>query len=158
MPIKYRDTAIGIIGIHEQDGKITHLFFENQTVPAEIELGESPLLDEAFGQLGEYLDGKRREFDLPLFPQGTEWQLKCWNALREIPYGETASYGDIARKTGNPRAFRAVGLANNRNPIPVFIPCHRVIGADGSLTGFGGGLEVKQKLLRLERTNIQGTM
>ncbi len=158
MPIAYRDTSIGTIGIAEHNGKITHLFFEIATVPAELELGESPLLDEAFKQLDEYLSGARKDFDLPLDPHGTEWQLKCWNALLEIPYGETATYGDIAKKVNNPKGFRAVGLANNRNPIAVFIPCHRVIGANGSLTGFGGGLDVKDKLLKIEQTTKNSTI
>lgn len=151
MPVAYRDTYIGVIGIAENDGKITNVFFENATVPAELELLETPVLTEAFKQLDEYLSGSRKSFDLPLSPRGTPWQIKCWNALLDIPYGETSSYGDIARRVNNPKAFRAVGLANNRNPLPVFIPCHRVIGSDGSLIGFGGGLDVKEKLLRLER-------
>lgn len=151
MPITYRDTNIGTIGIYERDGVIRRLFFENTTVPEELEYGESPLLDEAFCQLGEYLAGKRKVFDLPLSPVGTDFQKKCWDALRRIPYGEIATYGDIAREVGNPKGFRAVGMANNRNPVAVFIPCHRVIGSDGSLTGFGGGLDVKKKLLDLEQ-------
>lgn len=150
MPVTYRDTSIGVIGIAEDNGKITNLFFENASVPAQLEMLETPVLIEAFRQLGEYLSGIRKSFDLPLSPHGTPWQLKCWQALLDIPYGETATYGDIARRVNNPKGFRAVGLANNRNPIPVFIPCHRVIGADGSLTGFGGGLGVKEKLLKLE--------
>lgn len=153
MPVAHRDTDIGVIGIYEQDGSIRNLFFENATVPSELEHGESPLLDEAFRQLGEYLAGGRKTFDLPLAPSGTEFQMKCWNALRAIPYGKAVSYADIAREVGSPKGFRAVGMANNRNPIPVFIPCHRVVGADGSLTGFGGGLDVKRKLLDLEQAN-----
>jgi methylated-DNA-[protein]-cysteine S-methyltransferase len=153
MPVAYRDTSIGVIGISGDSGAVTGLYFENATVPAELEHGETPLLLEAFKQLDEYLAGKRREFDLPLLPRGTPWQLKCWAALRGIPYGETVTYGELARRAGNPKACRAVGMANNRNPIPVFIPCHRVIGANGSLTGFGGGLDVKEKLLRLEKGN-----
>jgi methylated-DNA-[protein]-cysteine S-methyltransferase len=151
MPVAYRDTSIGIIGISEHGGAITGLYFENATVPAELEHGETPLLLEAFGQLEEYLAGNRRAFGLELLPRGTPWQLKCWAALREIPYGETITYGELARRAGNPKACRAVGMANNRNPIPIFIPCHRVIGADGSLTGFGGGLHIKEQLLRLEK-------
>lgn len=153
MPIAYRDTGIGVIGIAEENGKITHLFFENATVPAEMEHAETPLLTEAFKQLDEYLAGTRKRFDLPLAPHGTDWQMKCWNALLDIPYGETATYGDIAARVNNPKGCRAVGLANNRNPIAVFIPCHRVIGANGALTGFGGGLPVKEKLLALEHTH-----
>ena len=101
-------------------------------------------------QLEEYFAGIRREFTLPLDLRGTEFQKRCWQALLEIPYGRTRSYADVARAVGKPRAFRAVGLANNRNPIPIVVPCHRVIGSDGSLTGYGGGLDVKEKLLRLE--------
>lgn len=151
MPVAYRDTSIGVIGIAEDNGKITNLFFENATVPAELEMLETPVLTEAFKQLDEYLSGIRKSFDLPLSPHGTPWQLKCWHALLDIPYGETATYGNVARRVNNPKGSRAVGLANNRNPIPVFIPCHRVIGANGSLTGFGGGLVVKEKLLQVEQ-------
>lgn len=153
MRILYRDTIIGNIGICEADGKITGLYFENATVPVEYEHEETPILIEAFSQLQEYLAGNRKNFDLPLAPNGTEWQMKCWNALLDIPYGETATYGDIAKKLDNPQAFRAVGLANNRNPIAIFIPCHRVVGAGGSLTGYAGGLDIKQKLLNIEKTN-----
>ncbi len=104
-------------------------------------------------QLEEYFAGRRRKFDLPLEPRGTRFQRTVWQALLRIPYGETASYGELARQIGNPRASRAVGLANGANPLPIVVPCHRVIGADGSLTGFGGGLEIKRKLLALERAN-----
>ncbi len=102
-------------------------------------------------QLEEYFAGARRSFDLPLAPEGTAFQRTVWQALTRIPYGETASYGEIARRIGSPQASRAVGLANGSNPLPIVVPCHRVIGADGSLTGFGGGLEIKRKLLALER-------
>jgi methylated-DNA-[protein]-cysteine S-methyltransferase len=101
-------------------------------------------------QLKAYFAGKLTDFDLPLSPQGTEFQLKVWKTLRTIPYGKTWSYGELARRIKRPAASRAVGAANGQNPIPVIVPCHRVIGADGSLTGFGGGLPIKQKLLALE--------
>lgn len=101
-------------------------------------------------QLGEYFAGERRRFDLALAPAGTRFQLRVWEALREIPYGETRSYAELAAAVGRPSAVRAVGAANGRNPIAVIVPCHRVIGADGSLTGFGGGLERKRALLELE--------
>jgi methylated-DNA-[protein]-cysteine S-methyltransferase len=104
----------------------------------------------AIEQLGEYFAGRRQRFELPLAPRGTEFQRRVWLALREIPYGETVSYGELARRIGNPGASRAVGLANGANPLPILVPCHRVIGADGSLTGFGGGLPIKRKLLALE--------
>ena len=101
-------------------------------------------------QLEEYFAGRRRQFDLPLDLHGTEFQKRCWQELLKIPYGETRSYADVARAIGNPSAVRAVGLANGQNPIAIIVPCHRVIGSDGSLTGYGGGLETKRKLLELE--------
>jgi methylated-DNA-[protein]-cysteine S-methyltransferase len=106
---------------------------------------------DATRQLKEYFAGKRKAFDLELSPSGTRFQLTVLDALQRIPYGETRSYADIARAVGNPRAVRAVGAANGRNPLPIVIPCHRVIGSDGSLTGFGGGIETKRFLLDLER-------
>lgn len=111
---------------------------------------ETPLLLRAFAQLEEYLAGKRREFDLPLAPAGTVFQRRVWDALLQIPYGQTRSYRQIAEAADSPKGYRAVGMANNRNPIAVFIPCHRVIGADGSMVGYGGGLDIKEYLLRLE--------
>ena len=110
----------------------------------------TPLLLRAFEQLEEYLAGVRKKFDLPLAPAGTPFQGKVWNALDQIPYGKTRSYRQIAEAVNSPKGFRAVGMANNRNPIAVFIPCHRVIGADGSMVGYGGGLDIKEHLLRLE--------
>lgn len=109
-----------------------------------------PLLELAAGELAEYFDGKRRSFDLPLAPDGTDFQKRVWAALLEIPYGTTASYGEIAAKIGRGKASRAVGQANHRNPLPVFIPCHRVVGAGGQLTGYRGGLEKKMLLLAIE--------
>lgn len=105
---------------------------------------------EARRQLAEYFAGKRRTFTVPLAPEGTEFQRRVWDALLEIPYGETRSYGDIARRVASPRGFRAVGLANGRNPIAIIVPCHRVIASDGTLGGYGGGLERKRLLLRIE--------
>lgn len=102
------------------------------------------------GELEEYFSGRRREFTFPLDLRGTEFQLACWHALLAIPYGETRTYADIARAIGKPNAFRAVGMANNRNPIAIVVPCHRVIASDGTLCGYGGGLDVKRKLLELE--------
>jgi len=114
---------------------------------------------EAVRQLREYFKGGRTEFDLPLQPEGTAFQLKVWRSLQEIPYGKTWSYGELAKRIGNPKASRAVGAANGANPLPIVIPCHRVIGADGTLTGFGGGLPTKKALLDLESaaTNGQST-
>jgi len=108
---------------------------------------------EAKRQLTEYFEGARRTFNLPLAPRGTAFQQRVWRALAAIPYGETRSYGDIARAIGNPRAAMAVGGANGKNPLPIIVPCHRVIGGDGQLIGFGGGLPTKRYLLNLERAN-----
>ena len=107
-------------------------------------------LREYTSQLDEYFAGRRREFTFALDLRGTDFQLECWRALLAIPYGETRSYGDIARAVGRPQGFRAVGMANNRNPVAIVVPCHRVIASDGSLCGYGGGLDVKRKLLELE--------
>ncbi|MEG3192570.1 methylated-DNA--[protein]-cysteine S-methyltransferase [Lysobacter sp. D1-1-M9] len=112
--------------------------------------GEHPAFVPARAQLGEYFDGQRRSFELPLAPRGTQFQREVWQTLASIPYGETISYAQLATRVGKPRAMRAVGAANSRNPLPIVLPCHRVIGADGSLTGFGGGLPTKQFLLALE--------
>jgi len=109
---------------------------------------------EVIRQLRAYFRGERKEFDLPLAPEGTEFQLRVWNRLRTIPYGETISYAQLAERIGNPKAVRAVGLANGSNPIPIIVPCHRVIGSDGSLTGFGGGLPTKKMLLELESRQL----
>jgi methylated-DNA-[protein]-cysteine S-methyltransferase len=108
------------------------------------------LLRRVTGQLNEYFAGRRQEFELPLAPAGTEFQQACWQALAEIPYGETRSYGEQAARIGRPDRARAVGAANGANPIAIILPCHRVIGANGSLVGFGGGLETKRRLLDLE--------
>ena len=109
------------------------------------------------GELEQYFAGKRREFTFPLDLRGTDFQLACWRALLAIPYGETRSYADIARAVGKPNAFRAVGMANNRNPVAIVVPCHRVIASDGSLCGYGGGLDIKRKLLELEGA-LSGTL
>lgn len=114
------------------------------------------LFEAARAQIDEYFDGTRRDFDLPLRPVGTEFQLRVLDELRKIPYGETASYRDVAERIGRPKAVRAVGAANGRNPLPIVIPCHRVIGASGDLTGFGGGLDTKEALLRLEAEHSAG--
>ena len=150
--IFYYNTKIGRIGIEENGMAITRLDFINKDVQKEIiEENETALLKEAIKQLNEYLDGKRIFFDLPLDPKGTEFQKKVWNALKEIPFGETRSYGEIAKIIGNEKASRAVGMANNKNPIAIIVPCHRVIGANGKLVGYAGGLDIKEKLLNLEK-------
>jgi methylated-DNA-[protein]-cysteine S-methyltransferase len=112
--------------------------------------GDHPVLRRAAAQLREYFERERQAFDLPLAPDGTVFQRHVWQTLASIPYGETISYGELARRVGRPTASRAVGAANGRNPLPIVLPCHRVIGANGSLTGFGGGLPTKRFLLDLE--------
>lgn len=114
-----------------------------------------PLLTETESQLNAYFNGKRRDFTVPLAPEGTPFQRSVWDALKNIPYGETRSYSEIAAALGKPAACRAVGSANHVNPIPVIIPCHRVIGKNGGLTGYAGGLSIKEKLLALERNTCQ---
>jgi methylated-DNA-[protein]-cysteine S-methyltransferase len=116
-----------------------------------VERADHPVLARAERQLAEYFDGRRHAFDVPLDPVGTPFQLSAWSQLREIPYGATRTYGEQAAAIGRPKASRAVGAANGRNPLSIFVPCHRVIGADGSLTGFAGGLETKRFLLALEQ-------
>lgn len=105
----------------------------------------------AIRELKEYFEGERKVFTVPCVMEGTDFQKRVWNALTEIPYGEIRSYKEIAVRTGNPKACRAVGMANHRNPIPIIVPCHRVVGTNGKLTGYAGGLEIKEKLLKLER-------
>ncbi len=136
----------------EADGCLCGVRFatEMQESMLAAEFCETPLLQQAKCQLQEYFAGKRKEFSLPLQLQGTPFQKKVWQALLTIPYGQTATYGQIATQIGSPKACRAVGMANHRNPLAILIPCHRVIGANGTLTGYGGGLSVKQALLALE--------
>ncbi len=123
--------------------------------PDAIQLQESkPKLAPYLKQLDEYFTGKRREFSIPLDLRGTDFQLACWNALLEIPYGETRSYRDIAQAIGHPHAYRAVGMSNNRNPVAIIVPCHRVIASSGSLCGYGGGLDIKRQLLDLENVTL----
>ena len=114
-----------------------------------------PVLAPYVRELDEYFSGERREFSLPLDLRGTGFQLACWHALLKIPYGETRSYRDIAEVIGNPHAYRAIGMSNNRNPVAIVVPCHRVIASSGSLCGYGGGLDIKRRLLGLERANVR---
>ena len=143
------ETLIGLLQIVEDDSAITQIRLADNSFSREAE--ETPLLLEAKRQLTEYFSGKRKNFDLPLAPKGTPFQQKVWTALQTIPYGETRSYQQIAEQIGSPKACRAVGLANNKNPIILAIPCHRVIGADGQLVGYAGGIWIKEKLLALEQ-------
>ena len=145
------DTHIGKLGIVVAEQKLTHILWDGEAHPKGVEVGETELHLVVAAQLAEYFAGERKEFDLPLAPRGTEFQMGVWEALKGIPYGETRSYQDIAITIGNPKACRAVGAANGRNPIPIIIPCHRVIGKNDGLVGFGGGLGIKSHLLGLER-------
>jgi methylated-DNA-[protein]-cysteine S-methyltransferase len=134
------------------------MFDRGQALPARDDevWTESPAQLELYAiQLSEYFHGSRRDFSCPLDLQGTAFQQACWQALCEIPYGSTCTYGELARSVGRPTAFRAVGQANHRNPVAIIVPCHRVVGSDGKLTGYGGGLEIKEKLLRLEGMAVQ---
>jgi methylated-DNA-[protein]-cysteine S-methyltransferase len=150
-------SPVGPLTIVAEQGAITGLYMDAQRHAPQPESFGPPAdpADEPFAaaaaQLAAYFAGQLTEFDLPLSPAGTAFQQRVWAGLRAIPYGRTASYGELARNVGSPAASRAVGLANGRNPIAIVIPCHRVIGADGSMTGYGGGLERKQFLLALER-------
>ena len=137
----------------ENGTAITNMHIAKE-ISKDINLMETKLLKKANQQLQEYLKGERKIFDLPLEPHGTEFQKKVWNSLQKIHYGETNSYKDIAKSIGNIKACRAVGMANNKNPILIFIPCHRVIGSNGKLVGYAGGLNIKEKLLQIEKQNI----
>lgn len=147
----FYDTPVGRIGIAENGRAITNLFFGHTVAPGAYVLEKTELLQEAWRQLSAYFTGKRAVFFLPLEPEGTAFERSVWEALQAIPYGQTATYREIARSIGREHACRAVGRANGRNPISIFIPCHRVIGSDGSLTGYAGGLEAKRYLLALEQ-------
>jgi len=150
--IFYYQTDIGKIGIAENNNLIINLYFEANIPDSDVFIiKETEVLNKAGKQLNEYLHGLRKEFTVPLSPQGTDFMKKVWYELCKIPYGETRSYKEIAETIDNSKAYRAVGLANNKNPIPIFIPCHRVIGANGSLVGYAGGTEVKKHLLELEK-------
>ncbi len=150
MNVAFQKTQIGMIGIVENAGTIVQVAFEGEPVSHDVVRRGTPLLSDAFRQLDAYLAGQLRTFTLPLAPEGTPFQKKIWRILEKIPYGKTLSYKDVAIRAGNSKATRAVGMANNRNPIPIFIPCHRVIGADGKLVGYGGGLDMKARLLAIE--------
>jgi methylated-DNA-[protein]-cysteine S-methyltransferase len=150
----YFQSPIGRLLLTSDGTALTGLYMEPsrkaQSTDGWSEDPTVPPLSAALRQLGEYFAGTRREFDLPLRMRGTEFQQRVWRELTEIPYGQTWSYGELAKRIDNPSASRAVGLANGRNPISILVPCHRVIGADGSLTGYGGGLERKRWLLAHE--------
>ncbi|WP_166905710.1 methylated-DNA--[protein]-cysteine S-methyltransferase [Mycobacterium sp. DL440] len=148
------DSPVGLLTLAGRDGKLMHLRMVDQTYEPSREGWQSDetAFVEAVDQLTDYFAGDRTEFDLELDMVGTQFQRRVWEALQAIPYGQTCSYGEIARQIGSPAASRAVGLANGHNPIGIIVPCHRVIGANGSLTGYGGGLDRKRALLDLEKS------
>lgn len=146
------DSPVGVLTLVAHDGALAGLYMADQRHAPSIDAVAGAAGFEAVTeQLAAYFRGELTRFDLPLAPVGTPWQRRVWAGLGEIPYGETISYGELARHIGSPGAARAVGLANGRNPIGIVVPCHRVIGADGRLTGYGGGLPRKELLLALER-------
>jgi methylated-DNA-[protein]-cysteine S-methyltransferase len=149
-------SPIGPLTLMAHKGHLTHLVMEDQAHATDTPPGsrwDDGAFDEVRNQLDQYFAGTRSRFDVPMRLEGTDFQRKVWAQLCAIPYGETISYGELARRVGNPMASRAVGLANGRNPVAVIVPCHRVIAADGSLGGYGGGIERKTHLLDLERTH-----
>lgn len=155
------DSPVGRLRLVADVGGLCGMFFEEESRPTAIEphwVRAARPLTRAHRQLDEYFAGKRQAFDLALNPHGTPFQLAVWMQLRRIPYATTISYGDLARRVGNPAASRAVGAANGRNPLSIIVPCHRVIGASGSLTGYGGGLPTKEFLLALERRTVHGDL
>jgi methylated-DNA-[protein]-cysteine S-methyltransferase len=157
MQLRHLDSPIGVLTLIASPVGLTHVLFDGQEptdvgLPDDLpEVDDDPALEAAATQLAEYFAGDRKQFDLPLDLRGTDFQRDAWLALARVPYGETRSYGEQAEAIGRPGAFRAVGAANGRNPIPVILPCHRIIGASGALTGFGGGLGVKRQLLDHEQ-------
>ncbi|MCI5679605.1 MAG: methylated-DNA--[protein]-cysteine S-methyltransferase [Bacteroidales bacterium] len=145
----YENTPVGKLCIGERNGAITRVTW--QQLPKEWVLEETELIRKCKQELDEFFEGKRKTFDLPLAPEGTAFQKRVWDALREIPYGETRTYKDIAIAVDSPKGFRAVGMANNKNPIAIMVPCHRVIGTNGKLVGYAAGMEIKTWLLALEQ-------
>ena len=143
-------SPVGPLRLQADGGGLIGIWFVGDARPESADVSSHPVLYAAAEQLGEYFAGRRSRFELPLAAAGTPFQRAVWDALREIPYGETWSYADVAQHIGKPRAVRAVGAANGRNPLPIIVPCHRVVGANGTLTGYGGGLENKRILLDLE--------
>jgi len=149
------ETPVGEMWLAQQGDALAELRLPGERAP-EGEIGQTPLLLEAARQLREYFEGARAAFELPLNPEGTAFQKAVWAELMKIPAGETRTYGDLARAIGKPNASRAVGSANHHNPLPVVIPCHRVIGSGGALVGYGGGLPLKRELLELEQRFYRG--
>ena len=154
MTYRFLDTPVGGLLLARDDAGLRLIHFQNGRRPQRPEPAwqqRNEDFDDVVEQLQDYFAGRRRQFDLPLAPTGTPFQQRVWRALLDVPYGDTISYGELASRIGQRTASRAVGLANGSNPLPIVIPCHRVIGASGKLTGYGGGLPIKQQLLALER-------
>jgi len=151
MYVSVMESPVGRLYLCSDGQSVTGLHFSKQKGECGDHLS---LHKKAIAQLEEYFAGNRKTFDLPLKPSGTAFQMAVWRALQDIPYGQTRSYGEIAAAVGNAKASRAVGMANNRNPISIIIPCHRVIGSDGRLVGYGGGLPIKVALLDLEKNHL----
>ena len=143
------ETVLGDVTLVEEDGALLAISLKSIQEGTEL---ETTIIKEAHRQITEYLKGERKVFDLPIRLRGTDFQQQVWTALLDIPYGETRSYKQIAEAIGNPKGMRAVGMANNRNPLLIVVPCHRVIGANGSMVGYGEGVEMKEFLLRLEKS------
>ncbi len=157
MYFKSIESPVGILTIAAEESCLRSISFgEGRNGAAGLDPSEPgrKVAGEAIRQLKAYFDRRLREFDLPLDPEGTRFQLEVWRELQKIPYGTVISYGELARRLGNPKAVRAVGTANGANPIPIIIPCHRVIGSNGKLIGYGGGLPIKEKLLLLENSRL----
>lgn len=160
MNYRFLDSPVGRLLLARDDAGLRLIHFV-RSAGADLNVGpcdvqpewrlDDAAFDDVTAQLAEYFAGTRTQFDLPLAPEGTPFQQRVWKALLDIPYGETISYGELAERIGKRSASRAVGLANGSNPLPIVIPCHRVIGSNGKLTGYGGGLPIKQQLLALER-------
>ena len=153
-PVLYREYPIGTLGLMDDGQGLSRVFLKREGTGDDFPEGETPLTAQAAAELDEYFGRRRNTFTVPLSPHGTQFQLAVWKALRDIPYGQTRTYGEIAGLVGRPRAARAVGMANHDNPLLIFTPCHRVVGKDGALTGFACGLEVKRRLLELEGVHI----
>ena len=153
-PVLYREYPIGVLGLTDDGQGLSRVFLRREGAEYGLPEGETPLTARAAAELEEYFDRGRVSFEVPLSPHGTEFQLAVWKALRDIPYGQTRTYGEIAGLVGRPRAARAVGMANHNTPLLIFTPCHRVVGKNGALTGFACGLEVKRRLLELEGAQI----
>ncbi len=158
---KQLDSPIGRLRLVATDQGLSHLLFDQQVGEDlesdgdEVEADDHPVLAAATAQLAEYFAGRRQEFDIPLDLTGTEFQRAAWSALASVPFGETRSYRQQAEAIGRPKAVRAIGAANGQNPVPIVLPCHRIVGSDGSLTGYGGGLPIKEYLLNHEQAQSQ---